>query len=223
MYGAYMNKFLSVNLTTKEVSQGELDPQLVENYVGGKGMGLKLLSELAPKVDALSPDNLLIFVTGPFTGTMVQTSARSTLVTKSPLTNGFLDTHAGGHFGPALKRAGYDYVLIKGQSPNPVYLYITPGGCEILDAQNLWGKGIFDTEKSLKEKYPGSRVASIGPAGENKVLYACIGCDLYRQFGRGGAGAVMGSKNLKAVVVKGNNKIKYADEGGFKELNKKLT
>jgi len=223
MYGAYMNKYLSIDLTTKKISQGELDPQLLENYVGGKGMGLRLLSDFAPKVDALSPENLLIFVTGPLTGTLVQTSARSAVVTKSPLTNSFLDSHAGGHFGPAMKRAGYDYVMIKGQSPNPVYLYISPEGCEILDAQHLWGQGIFDTEKSLKKKYPGSRVASIGPAGENKVLYACIGCDLYRQFGRGGAGAVMGSKNLKAVVIKGNNKIKYADDEGFKESNKKLT
>ena len=223
MYGAYMNKFLSIDLTTKEVTPGELDSQLVENYVGGKGMGLKLLSDLAPKVDALSPENLLVFVTGPVTGTLVQTSARSTVVTKSPLTNSFLDSHVGGHFGPALKRAGYDYAMIRGKSPEPVYLHITPEGCEILDAEDLWGKGIFDTEKSLKEKYPGSRVASIGPAGENKVLYACIGCDLYRQFGRGGAGAVMGSKNLKAVVVKGNEKINYADNQGFKELNKKLT
>jgi aldehyde:ferredoxin oxidoreductase len=223
MYGAYMNKYLMVDLSLKEITRGELDPKLVEDYVGAKGFGLKLLSDLAPKVDALSPENLLIFVTGPFTGTLVQTSARSTVVTKSPLTNGFLDTHAGGHFGPALKRTGYDYVLIKGKSQNPVYLHITPDGCEILDAAHLWGKGIFDTEKSLKEKYHGSRVASIGPAGENQVLYACIGCDLYRQFGRGGAGAVMGSKNLKAVVVKGNEKIKYADDEGFKVLNKKLT
>jgi len=223
MYGAYMNKFLSIDLTTKEITTGTLDPKLAENYVGGKGMGLKLLSDLAPKVEALSPENLLIFVTGPFTGTLVQTSARSTVVTKSPLTNSFLDTHAGGHFGPALKRAGYDYVMIRGKSSTPIYLYITPEGCEILDATYLWGKGIFETEKSLKEQYPGSRVASIGPAGENQVLYACIGCDLYRQFGRGGAGAVMGSKNLKAVVVKGNEKIKYADDEGFKQLNKKLT
>ncbi len=223
MYGAYMNKYLAVDLTTREITTGSLDPQLAENYVGAKGLGLKLLYDLARKVEALSPENLLIFVTGPLTGTLVQTSARSTVVTKSPLTNGFLDSHAGGHFGPALKRAGYDYVLIRGKSEQPVYLSITPQGCEILDASQLWGKGIFETEQRLKQKHPGSRVASIGPAGENLVRYACIGCDLYRQFGRGGAGAVMGSKNLKAVVVNGNEKIHYADEAGFKELNKKLT
>ena len=223
MYGSYMNKYLLVDLSIREITEGNLDPQLVENFVGGKGLGLKLLSDLAPNVDALSPENLLIFVTGPFTGTSVQTSARSALVTKSPLTNSFLDSHAGGHFGPALKRTGYDYVLIKGKSEKPVYLHITSEGTEILSATELWGKGIFDTEKGLKEKYPGSRVASIGPAGENKVLYACIGCDLYRQFGRGGAGAVMGSKNLKAVVVKGNKKITYAEDKSFKDLTKKLT
>jgi aldehyde:ferredoxin oxidoreductase len=223
MYGAYMNKYLSVDLGTGKIDEGELDPKLAEEYVGGKGMGLKLLSDLAPDVDALSPENLLIFVTGPLTGTMVQTSARSALVTKSPLTNGFLDSHAGGHFGPALKRAGYDYVIIRGKSAKTVYLHITPDGTEIVGGEEFKGKGIFDTEKTLRERYPGSRVASIGPAGENQVLFACIGCDLYRQFGRGGAGAVMGSKNLKAVVVEGKEKITYADDEGFRTLALKLT
>ncbi|MCK4537800.1 MAG: aldehyde ferredoxin oxidoreductase family protein [Candidatus Krumholzibacteria bacterium] len=218
-----MDRCLSIDLGTSESTEGNLDSKIVETYVGGKGLGLKLLSDLAPEVDSLSPDNPLIFVTGPFTGTLVQTSARSTLVTKSPLTNGFLDSHVGGHFGPMLKRAGYDYVMIKGKADGPVYLNITPGGCEILDAKGLWGKGIFETEKTLKEKHPGSKIASIGPAGENKVLFACIGCDMYRHFGRGGAGAVMGSKNLKAVVVSGDRKITYADDEGFRSLAKKLT
>jgi aldehyde:ferredoxin oxidoreductase len=223
MYGAYMNKYLSVDLGTGETTEGALDPKLVEEYVGGKGMGLRLLSDLAPTVDPLSPGNPLIFVTGPLTGTMVQTSARSALVTKSPLTNGFLDSHAGGHFGPALKRAGYDYLLITGKASKPAYLHVTERGCEILDAGNLWGKGIFDTEKLLREEHPGSRVASIGPAGENGVLFACIGCDLYRQFGRGGAGAVMGSKNLKAVVVEGKAKIAYSDDNAFRKLALAMT
>jgi aldehyde:ferredoxin oxidoreductase len=223
MYGAYMNRYLSIDLGSGKVTEGALDTKLAEEYVGGKGMGLKLLSDLAPTVDPLSPDNPLIFVTGPLTGTMVQTSARSALVTKSPLTNGFLDSHAGGHFGPALKRTGYDYLLIRGKAKKPVYLHVTDGGCEILDAGGLWGKGIFDTEKALKEKHPGSRVASIGPAGENLVLFACIGCDLYRQFGRGGAGAVMGSKNLKAVVVQGTAKIAYADDEAFRKLALQMT
>ncbi|MBN1164736.1 MAG: aldehyde ferredoxin oxidoreductase family protein [Candidatus Krumholzibacteriota bacterium] len=223
MNGAYMGKFLSIDLTKRKMTEGKLDPQLAEEYVGGKGMGLRLLRDLAPRVEALSPENPLIFVTGPLTGTLVQTSARSALVTKSPLTNGFLDSHAGGHFGPALKRAGYDYVIIRGKASRPVYLHLSPGGNEIIEAGDLWGKGIFETEKSLREKYPRSRVASIGPAGENLALFACIGCDLYRQFGRGGAGAVMGSKNLKALVIQGRNQISYFDDKGFKELNRKLT
>ena len=223
MYGAYMNKYLSIDLSTGETIEGALDPKLAEEYVGGKGMGLKLLDDLAPTVDPLSPENPLIFVTGPLTGTMVQTSARSALVTKSPLTNGFLDSHAGGHFGPALKRAGYDYLLITGRAEKPVYLHVTDKGCEILDASDLWGKGIFDTENALKERHPGTRVASIGPAGENGVLFACIGCDLYRQFGRGGAGAVMGSKNLKAVVVGGKARIAYSDDAAFRKLALEMT
>jgi aldehyde:ferredoxin oxidoreductase len=223
MYGAYMNKYLSIDLGTGETKEGTLDPTLAEEYVGGKGMGLKLLSDLAPTVDPLSPDNPLIFVTGPLTGTMVQTSARSALVTKSPLTNSFLDSHVGGHFGPALKRAGYDYLLIRGKAKKPVYLHVTDGGCEILEAGDLWGKGIFDTEKALRERHPNTRVASIGPAGENGVLFACIGCDLYRQFGRGGAGAVMGSKNLKAVVVGGKARIAYADDAAFRKLALQMT
>jgi len=223
MYGSYMNRYLSIDLGSGEVTEGALDPKLAEQYVGAKGMGLKLLDDLAPTVDPFSPDNPLIFLTGPLTGTMVQTSARSTLVTKSPLTNGFLDSHAGGYFGPALKRTGYDYLLIKGRAKKPVYLRVTEGGCEILDAGGLWGKGIFDTENALKERHPGSRVASIGPAGENGVLFACIGCDLYRQFGRGGAGAVMGSKNLKAVVVQGKAKITYADDETFRKLALRMT
>ena len=223
MSGAYMNRYLSVDLSTGETAEGPLDPAMLEMFVGGKGLGLKLLSDLAPTVDPLSPDNPLIFMTGPLTGTLVQTSARSAVVTKSPLTNGFLDSHAGGHFGPMLKRTGYDYVIIRGKAKSPVYLNITPGKCEILDAKALWGKGIFDTENTLKERHPGSKVASIGPAGEKMVLFACIGCDLYRQFGRGGAGAVMGSKNLKAVVATGDRKIEYADDEGFRDLAKKLT
>ncbi|MCU0638642.1 MAG: aldehyde ferredoxin oxidoreductase family protein [Candidatus Krumholzibacteria bacterium] len=223
MSGAYMNRYLSVDLSTGKIAEGEPDPAMLEMFVGGKGLGLKLLSDLAPTVDPFSPDNPLIFMTGPLTGTLVQTSARSAVVTKSPLTNGFLDSHAGGYFGPMLKRTGYDYVIIRGKAKSPVYLDITPGRCEILDAKALWGKGIFETEKTLKEAHPGSKVASIGPAGENRVLFACIGCDLYRQFGRGGAGAVMGSKNLKAVVATGDRKIEYADDEGFRDLAKKLT
>ena len=223
MSGAYMNGYLSVDLSTGETAEGAPDPAMLEMFVGGKGLGLKLLSDLAPTVDPLSPDNPLIFITGPLTGTLVQTSARSAVVTKSPLTNGFLDSHAGGHFGPMLKRTGYDYVIIKGKAKSPVYLNITPGRCEILDAKALWGKGIFETEKTLKEKHAGSKVASIGPAGEKLVRYACVINDLKHAAGRTGMGAVMGSKKLKCVVARGRTQVPLADKEGVQALAKYMT
>ncbi len=220
----YMGRFLFIDLTTRKYEFLKVDPQLFEEFIGGKGLGIKLLIENDLIThDPYSPENPLIFLTGPFTGTAVQTSARSTLVTKSPLTNTFLDSHVGGHWGPMLKRAGIDYIYITGKSKSPIYLVITPGRVEFEDATNLWGKGIFETERILKNKYKNSRIASIGPAGENLVRFACIGTDYYRQFGRGGSGAVMGSKKLKAIVVMGNEKIDYFDKDGFFKLNKKLT
>ncbi len=224
MYRGYMNKFLKIDLSKKKYSFSIPPKELFEEFIGGKGMGLKLLLDMGIITEEpLSPDNPLIFVTGPFTGSLVQTSARSVLITKSPLTGSFLDSHIGGNWGPALKRAGIDYMIITGRSKDPIYLHITPDNVDFLDASSLWGKGIIDTENSLKIKYPSSRIASIGPAGENLVKYACIGSDLYRQFGRGGSGAVMGSKNLKSIVVEGNQKIEIYDPEKFKKINGQLT
>lgn len=216
------NRYLEVDLSERKFREGTLDSQRLCKFIGGKGVGLSLLVEQDRSNDPFDPENPLIFVTGPLTGTLLQTSARSALVTRSPLTGNFLDSHAGGHFGPALRRAGWDYLTIHGAADKPVYLSITPQGVEIKDASFLWGKDIFETEKILKEAHPGSRVASIGPAGENRVRFAAIGTELYRQFGRGGGGAVMGSKNLKAVVVSGNERIQYFDEEKFKELARQL-
>lgn len=219
-----MNKFLHVDLNTKKFHTGSPPEELFEQFLGGKGSGLKLLVNMGLIThDPFSPENPLIFMTGPFTGSPVQTSARSVLVTKSPLTGTFLDSHVGGHFGPMIKRAGFDYIIITGKSSQPVYLHITPEDVSFQDAAPLWGKGIFETEKQLKSKYPKAKISLIGPAGENRVKFACIGTDLYRQFGRGGGGAVMGSKNLKALVVEGNEKIEFYDKEKFMELNKSLT
>lgn len=224
MYKGYMNKFLKIDLSTEEYSFSTPPPGLFEEFIGGKGLGLKLLIDMGIITqDPLSPENPLIFTTGPFTGSVVQTSARSTLVTKSPLTGTFLDSHMGGNWGPALKRAGLDYLIITGRSNKPLYLHITPDKVEFIDAAPFWGKGIFHTERSLQKKYPGSRIASIGQAGENLVRFACIGSDLYRQFGRGGAGAVMGSKKLKSIVIEGDRKIEAYDPEGFKKINSELT
>jgi len=221
---SYTNKYLQIDLTSKQHQISESDKSLLEKYIGGKGLGFALLEKLAPNPDPFGPENPLIFANGPFTGTKVQTSARTTLVTKSPLTNSILDSHCGGRFGPALKRAGFDYMIITGKSDKPVYLYLTDEKVELIDASGLWGKGIFDTQDSLLEKHPGKdpRVAAIGQAGENLSKIACIGVDKHRQYGRGGAGGVMGSKNLKAIVVDGNTTINYASDD-FLEVNKRLT
>jgi len=222
---SYTGKFLQIDLSTKSQTIGATDKNLTDLYIGGKGLGFALLDKIAPNPDPLGPANPLIFVNGPFTGTKVQTSARTTLVTKSPLTNSVLDSHCGGNFGPGLKAAGFDYLVITGKSDKPVYLYISEKAVEILDASDIWGKGIFYTNDTLLAKHPGidPRVAAIGQAGENLSKIACIGVDKHRQYGRGGAGAVMGSKNLKAIVVDGELPIKYFNEEKFKEVNLRLT
>lgn len=222
---AYTKKSLHIDLTAQNFDIRESDNELQEKFLGGKGLGYALMEKMAPNPDPMGIENPLLFVNGPFTGTEVQTSARTVLVTKSPLTNSLLDSNCGGNFGPRLKAAGYDYVVITGKSEKPVYLYINEDQVRFMDAGKLWGKGIFETDDLLKEWHPGHdpRVASIGIAGENLLKIACVGVDKHRQYGRGGAGAVMGSKNLKAIVVDGNIPIKYADEENFKEVNKRFT
>ncbi|MBI5001308.1 MAG: aldehyde ferredoxin oxidoreductase family protein [Euryarchaeota archaeon] len=221
MPASYMDRCIKVDLTKGTSEVCEPDKALQRDFVGGKGLGLALLcgSGLA---EPFSPANPLIFLTGPLTGTSINTSNRSCAVTRSPLTGGFLDSHAGGHYGTAIKRAGYDYIYIKGAAKSPVYVRVTPKGAEILEASNLWGKGCIETENALQGRHPGSKVASIGPAGEKLVRFACITTEKYRQYGRGGAGAVMGSKNLKAVVVEGKEKINYHNPDEFSNLNKVL-
>ena len=222
---SYTGKCIYINLTDGTHRIEQTDKSLLQDYIGGKGLGFALLDKIAPNPEPFGADNPLIFVNGPFTGTKIQTSARSTLVSRSPLTGSIQDCHCGGNFGPALKRAGYDYLIITGKSAKPVYIYLTDEKIEILDAMNLWGKGIFQTNDELVKAHPGKnpRIAAIGQAGENLSKMACIGIDKHRQFGRGGLGAVMGSKNLKAVVVDGNTKIKYFDEEKFKEINLQFT
>jgi aldehyde:ferredoxin oxidoreductase len=146
MYKGYMNRALYIDLTNKEYKYFKSDPKLYSEFIGGKGLGLKILIDMGLIThDPFSAENPLIFTTGPFTGTQVQTSARSTLVTKSPLTRTFLDSHIGGNWGPAIKRAGTDYIIITGKSNNPIYLHITPEKVSFEDAKYLWGKGIFDS------------------------------------------------------------------------------
>ncbi len=222
MRGGYHGKYLEIDLITEEAKIAELEWDLVDKFLGGKGLGLALLCKYDESLSAFDPGNPLIFLTGPLTGTPITTSNRSCLVTRSPLTGGFLDSHAGGHFGTAIRGSGYDYIIIKNFAQKPKYIHITPDEVKILSADDLWGKGCYDTEDILMERHPKSHVASIGQAGENKVRFACISTDKYRQFGRGGAGAVMGSKNLKALVIEGKEKVQLHDLEEFRSLSKTL-
>jgi aldehyde:ferredoxin oxidoreductase len=224
MIKGMMNKYLHIDLGSRTFEFDTPAAGLYEEFLGGKGLGLKVMVDMGLVTqDPFSPENPLIFTTGPFTGTRVQTSARSTLVTKSPLTGTCLDSHVGGGFGPQVKRAGLDYIIITGKSDSPVVVHITPANVTFEDAATLWGKNKFEVEKQLREQYKGSQVACIGSAGENLVRYACIGTDYNRQFGRGGSGAVMGSKQLKAIVVSGNEKLEFFDEQAYKDLTSQLT
>lgn len=208
-YG-YAGKILDVNLSSQRIQTTSTEKYFgVDIFVGGKGLGaLALWRELEPKVDPLSPENILVFSTGPLTGTMCP-STRMCIVTKSPTTNTFCDSHVGGHLGPEIKFAGYDAIIARGKSENPVYLWIDNEKVEICDAKHLWKLDTFQTEEKVRKerKDPTVRVACIGPAGEHLVKFALVNTERYRQAGRGGVGAVMGSKNFKALAVKGSGRI----------------
>lgn len=216
----YMGKYLDINLSSKKINVKQLDMALAKKYIGGKGLGAKILyEELKKGIDPLGPDNIILFMTGPLSGTPVVTSGRWCIVTKSPHTGIFLDSQIGGKFGHSLKKAGYDFIIVRGKSKTPCYINIKDDDVSILSAEELWGKGTFETEEFLKNKHEKSEVASIGPAGENLVTFAGVMTNVSHMAGRGGAGAVMGSKKLKAVVVAGTSSIDPVNDS-FKELTK---
>jgi len=209
---AWTKNVLRVNLETGACTTEPLNMDWAHDYLGQRGLATKyLVSEIDPKVEPLSPKNKLIFVTGPLTGTMAATGGRYSVVTKGPLTGAIACSNSGGYFGAELKFAGWDMIIFEGASPKPVYLSITDGKAELLDASHLWGRTVWETEEHIKKHHqdPQIRVASIGRAGENGVLYAAIVNDLHRAAGRSGVGAVMGSKNLKAVAVRGTRTDAY--------------
>lgn len=227
MMKGYVGKILRVDLNEGVIQQQELEEQLAFKYIGGSGLATKILfDETGPATDPLGPENLLIFMTGPFAATPVITSGRHAVVTKSPLTGAYTESDSGGTWGPNLKRAGFDGVIISGRANKPVYLWINQGDAEIRDASHLWGVDTYDLDEAIrKETHPKAVVASIGPAGENGVRYACIlnnGKDA-RAAGRGGTGAVMGSKNLKAIVVYGKNKVDVAHPDALKASLKEIS
>ena len=217
----YMAKLLRVNLTTRQVSEEPLDPKLARDYIGGMGLGGRLAyDEIPPDTDPLGPDAKILFMTGPVTGTVLGTAGRFQVVFKSPLTGILCDSSCGGHWGAEFKKAGYDGLIVEGATDAPVYVYINDGKTEIREASHVWGKGSFETHDALLEEVsePKARVLSIGLAGERGVLYACMIDDQGRTPGRGGTGAVMGSKNLKAIVVRGTRQIELADPEAFKAV-----
>ena len=217
MFG-WTGKYLRVNLTDG-TSRVEPTPALtVRDYIGGRGLGARCLYDwLDPKVDPLSPENILIFATGPLTGTNAPTAARYMVVTKGPLTGAITTSNSGGHFGPQLKYAGYDMLVLEGKAARPVYLFIHDDQVQIRDASSFWGKTVSETEDGIRQELalPEVRVACIGPAGEKCVRFACIMNDKHRAAGRSGVGAVMGSKNIKAIAVRGTGGIKLAQPGVF--------
>jgi aldehyde:ferredoxin oxidoreductase len=209
---------LRVDLDKGTCKDEPLNMEWAQQYLGQRGLASKYLSEeIDPKVDPLSPGNKLIFATGPLTGTCASTSARYSVITKGALTGAIACSNSGGYWGPELKYAGYDMVIIEGKAKKPVYLAIIDGKAEICDAGEIWGKSVWDADAWIKARHqdPQMHIAAIGVAGENEVLYACIINDLHRAAGRSGVGAVMGSKNLKAVAVRGTRGVKVKDFKAF--------
>ncbi|MCX7628416.1 MAG: aldehyde ferredoxin oxidoreductase family protein [Methylophilaceae bacterium] len=204
---AWHRKILRVNLTQGTCTAEPLNMEWAQQYLGQRGLATKYFcEEVDPKVDPLSPENKLIYATGPLTGTMASTGGRYSVVTKGALTGAIACSNSGGYFGAELRFAGWDMIIFEGRSPQPVYLHIEDDKAELLPAENfIWGKSVWDTEALIKQRHqdPLMRVSCIGKAGENGVLFAAIVNDLHRAAGRSGVGAVMGSKNLKAVAVRG--------------------
>lgn len=219
----YCGKILRVNLTDGQIKQEPLDLSLAKKYIGGRGLGTYFISQEVPAdADALGIDNKLIFATGPLTGSKAPTGGRYMVVTKSPLSGTIASSNSGGFFGAELKHAGFDMIIFEGKSAKPCYLYINNDAVELKCAGNVWGKLVSETTDALIAEVgeDKARVAAIGPAGEKLSLIASIMNEKYRAAGRSGVGAVMGSKNLKAVVVRGTGKLAAADEDKTREVLK---
>jgi len=223
MTGGYRGKIAFVDLTCGEIREEKLDEAMARGFVGGYGLGVRVLYERQKKgVNPLGPENILGFTTGPLTGTRTPTGGRYMAVCKSPLTGGWGDANSGGYFGPGLKAAGYDAVFVSGIAPGPTYLLITDAGIRIRDAAHLWGLDIPATEAALAREIGISKIrtAAIGPAAEKLSLISGIVNDSGRAAARSGVGAVMGSKRLKVVAVHGSGKVAVADSGRLDALRR---
>lgn len=222
--GGYADKVAWVDLTTGATEFKPIPEEYKLKYIGARGVGVRFVFDNGPSVDPLSPDNILCFMNGPLTGSEANMSGRMAIVTKSPLTGTITDSHHGGWSAARLRWAGYDGLVFKGKAPKPTYVYIHDDQFELLDASDVWGKGVHDTVKYFKEKY-GEKdltVIAIGPAGENLVKFACWINEDDRASGRGGTGCVGGSKNLKAIVIKAEKKmVKASDREKWKAAHSK--
>jgi aldehyde:ferredoxin oxidoreductase len=197
-------RILRADLRSERFEDGDVPKKDQTDYLGGRGLAAKMLyEENKPGIEPCDPENRLIFMTGPYTGTFGAFTAFYNVTTKSPLTGAILSAHSGGHWGPMLRKTGYDGIVIRGRASSPVYIMITDSGPELKDASDLWGRDVFDTITELEDRHERARATVIGPAGERKSRYAAIMNDMHRAAGRGGAGAVMGAKNLKAIVGHG--------------------
>ena len=213
----WAGKILDINLSEGTIETVPLDMEMARLFLGGRGLGARLLWDLVgPEVKPLDPENALIFTTGPITASSSQTSNRFNVSTKSPLTNTLLHANSGGWWGMQFKRTGHDALIVRGKAAKPVMISITPEGVSIDDAADIWGKTVFETTEALGQNRNKRNVLCIGPAGENLSRMAAIMNDKERALARGGAGAVMGSKNLKAIVVEGKERNRPADNDQFK-------
>jgi aldehyde:ferredoxin oxidoreductase len=222
MAGGYMGKLLNVDLSSGTLAEEPLDETLCRQYVGGYGVAAYLLYQrMPPGADPLGPENVLGFMTGPLTGTPALIGSRFVVLGKSPKTHTWGDANSGGYFGPHLKFAGFDGILISGISDKPAYLFVNQGRAELHDAAHLWGKNVYALEKALKAEHGEDvQIASIGTSGERKSLLACVVTDAGRAAGRSGLGALMGAKKLKAIVVKGNLPVPLADAARIRALRR---
>jgi len=224
MGNGYWQKTLRVNLTTGDIRVEAIDEKDLKAFIGGAGLGAEILRrEIPEKIDPLSPENLVIFATGPFQGPSVPGGAKFSIIGISPQTGTYADTAAGADWGPAIKDAGYDILILEGKSEKPVYLHIVDDDVQIKDAAAIWGKDTVESIDTIVAETGDGKlsIATIGPAGERMVAIACIAVDKHSFAGRCGLGAVMGSKNVKAVAVRGTKTVPVADPDKMKELIKK--
>ena len=215
---AWAGKLLRVDLTAGTCKSEPLNMKWAQDYLGQRGLATKyLVEEIDPKVDPLSPANKLIMATGPLTGTSASTAGRYSVITKGALTGAIACSNSGGFFGNEMKNAGWDMIIFEGKSAKPVYLMLENDDAQLLDASEFWGTSVWDTEEGIKHKHgdPLIRVASIGVSGEKGVKFACVVNDMHRAAGRSGVGTVMGSKNLKAVAIRGTKGVKVKDGKRF--------